>query len=50
MRSVRLFAAKALGDLGDEQAIPALFEATKDPDKDVRAVAVKALEKLQPHE
>lgn len=47
--AVRLHAAKALGAKGRhaEPAIPDLMQLTRDPDADVRRVAVEALRKVQ---
>ena len=40
---VRASAAETLGDLGQEEAIPALFTALLDPDESVRAYAANSL-------
>lgn len=44
---VRTDAAKALGELGDKRAVPALIKALEDADASVRIVATKALGKLK---
>jgi HEAT repeat protein len=43
----RWCAAEALGEIGDKTAIPALKNALKDDDDDVRNMAAKALKKLE---
>jgi HEAT repeat protein len=49
VRSVRLEAAKALGNIGPaaESAIPALTKALQDAGEDVRKAAAEALEKIK---
>lgn len=43
---VRMYAAIALGKIGDARAVETLFQALKDENKDVRGAAARALEKL----
>ena len=43
----RVYAARALGQLGAKEAIPALQKATKDSDPEVRAAAAEALKRVQ---
>ncbi len=45
--SARAKAARALGEMGDAAAVPALMEALKDPDPEVRRAAARALEKVR---
>jgi HEAT repeat protein len=46
MSNLRKEAAIALGEIGDPKAIPALEEALKDPDPDVRKLTQLALKHI----
>lgn len=44
---LRIFAAEALGNTGDKRAVPALIEALKNEDGEVRKAAKEALKKIK---
>jgi HEAT repeat protein len=46
-KMVRMGVAYALGEIGSADAVPALQEATKDPENDVRVAAQTALRQIQ---
>ena len=46
-RDVRWVAAWALGEIGDQAAVPALSKALKDKHETVRDAAAEALKKLE---